>query len=931
MRMEVYLMFKHGNIWMFVALMAGLLVFRSAPAQEDEYVYYKNFVKHEDGSSCEHLPPEATFTAFLNRDSIRLLIESAPRWVENVDPNINGKGAFGVELGNFSDPSVAAGDSVFIRFTCNATGQQSVLKAYVNDIPWYYFPQTLNLSDAAIPEPPGDVRVRYNEQHQRIVDWEADNSLSFDVYRTNLLDTIARGLPKRQYRRIAEDLTETSFLDTTNRSEAIFSYIVYARSPQGVYSSHSREAMEGPLVQDFAVTPGVTTVRLDIGEYEPALGDLKGYNIYRRSGTDPWQIVGYSGLGNAYIDSRLQANHSYEYMVAARTSARTEFGESEVITVTTQPSSSQYYYYANLKVAVVIYQNTNGGAITNPHIPKIKRMLNLGRQFYWRNSGMKLNIEFTYYPISEYRDFGDPDNLNVGMTIEDLKSEGVMNTQYDIIFRITPATAGFWSIGVQSFNLEGPERKTGFSQSYWPVGTGVQYPGTDDDINYGLTWIFVHECQHAIDALYNANRHSEMSHGDLPWQFPVACGEHYDFQAKMFRDFEAYTDLLPLWGGIYETTDADEDGFPDEDAFLPMDEKRFNSEPGKSDSDGDRLNDRDEYLNGVFGGSDPQNIDSDGDGTADGDDPYPRYPLDTRLEIFSPKIDGIIENGWPLVNDEVSFAYEAFSPKLYMSYDADYFYIALTYGKYAEPRFSFDFHNDGWWHSSGNTFMRIDVKNGHFNEFRSWDASPEVKQYSLNNGGPGGMWDTDNEYQQQFERRVIMPGSVQMSTVYEAPKTTVEMAIPRSEYAGLTLNEGDRIAFNINYYNLDNHSGQWASTFDKYSFASVRLGEATPLAKESIGSGVQTFRLRENYPNPFNRRTVIRYELPHTRDVGLHIYNALGQRVRTLLNEQKNAGKHQVIWDGRNDAGSVVPSGIYFYRIIIDGKARKPHKMLLVK
>ncbi len=92
----------------------------------------------------------------------------------------------------------------------------------------------------------------------------------------------------------------------------------------------------------------------------------------------------------------------------------------------------------------------------------------------------------------------------------------------------------------------------------------------------------------------------------------------------------------------------------------------------------------------------------------------------------------------------------------------------------------------------------------------------------------------------------------------------------------------------------------------------------------------QTLRLRGNYPNPFNPSTTIRFDLPRSGRVRLTIYNTAGQRVRTLLDAPRAAGSRQVTWDGRNDAGSAMPSGAYFYRLEANGKSLKG-KMLLLK
>jgi hypothetical protein len=70
------------------------------------------------------------------------------------------------------------------------------------------------------------------------------------------------------------------------------------------------------------------------------------------------------------------------------------------------------------------------------------------------------------------------------------------------------------------------------------------------------------------------------------------------------------------------------------------------------------------------------------------------------------------------------------------------------------------------------------------------------------------------------------------------------------------------------------------------------------------------FLLRQNYPNPFNPSTTIRYELPKTSHVSLNVYDVLGREVSVLVNERKDAGVHEVKFEGANLA-----SGVYFYRL----------------
>lgn len=90
------------------------------------------------------------------------------------------------------------------------------------------------------------------------------------------------------------------------------------------------------------------------------------------------------------------------------------------------------------------------------------------------------------------------------------------------------------------------------------------------------------------------------------------------------------------------------------------------------------------------------------------------------------------------------------------------------------------------------------------------------------------------------------------------------------------------------------------------------------------------YALLPNYPNPFNPSTTVRYSLPKATEVRIVIYNILGQRVRRLVDEHRNAGVHQIQWDGRNDSGGQAASGIYFYRMETSDFSIS-RKMLLVR
>jgi len=91
-----------------------------------------------------------------------------------------------------------------------------------------------------------------------------------------------------------------------------------------------------------------------------------------------------------------------------------------------------------------------------------------------------------------------------------------------------------------------------------------------------------------------------------------------------------------------------------------------------------------------------------------------------------------------------------------------------------------------------------------------------------------------------------------------------------------------------------------------------------------------TYKLKQNFPNPFNPETKIYFEIPKAHDVSIVIYNMLGQKVRTLVDDNFKAGQHVVNWNGANDYGIRLATGLYFYRIKA-GDFISTKKMMMLK
>ncbi len=118
------------------------------------------------------------------------------------------------------------------------------------------------------------------------------------------------------------------------------------------------------------------------------------------------------------------------------------------------------------------------------------------------------------------------------------------------------------------------------------------------------------------------------------------------------------------------------------------------------------------------------------------------------------------------------------------------------------------------------------------------------------------------------------------------------------------------------------------------SFVVVRFDFVTDVG-DGLGDNGTTlptiFALHQNYPNPFNPTTTIEFSLPKRSDVELTIYNMLGQKLRTLVSESMQAGEHSLVWDGQDNSGSSVASGMYLYRLKVGENISQTRKMVLLK
>ena len=116
----------------------------------------------------------------------------------------------------------------------------------------------------------------------------------------------------------------------------------------------------------------------------------------------------------------------------------------------------------------------------------------------------------------------------------------------------------------------------------------------------------------------------------------------------------------------------------------------------------------------------------------------------------------------------------------------------------------------------------------------------------------------------------------------------------------------------------------WTSHGDR-----IEVGSLNSLGGPNV-TVPTSYSLKQNYPNPFNPRTTIAYYVADAGNVSLVIYNLLGEQVRTLIDESQDVGEYSIEWDGRDDSGRAVSSGVYFYRLSA-GDFNETKKMMLMK
>jgi hypothetical protein len=176
--------------------------------------------------------------------------------------------------------------------------------------------------------------------------------------------------------------------------------------------------------------------------------------------------------------------------------------------------------------------------------------------------------------------------------------------------------------------------------------------------------------------------------------------------------------------------------------------------------------------------------------------------------------------------------------------------------------------------------------------------------------GEGQVWD----FAVRNPRRSI--GTIRFSGIEDVP----------AEYEVQLINLSNTVTVNLRKtqeysYRSPEEVTRFKLVIGKKQFVQAELASFVP----------QEFELLQNYPNPFNSSTTLTFKVPRESHIRLEIVSMLGQEVATPIDTWVAPGSYSVSWNGSDRAGSPVASGVYFYRLVSEGKMVQTRKLTILK
>ena len=252
-----------------------------------------------------------------------------------------------------------------------------------------------------------------------------------------------------------------------------------------------------------------------------------------------------------------------------------------------------------------------------------------------------------------------------------------------------------------------------------------------------------------------------------------------------------------------------------------------------------------------------------------------------------------------------------------------------------DKRLSFVFQNN-----KRNSYLALDIRNMSYNgKYIQFDSLLSSPLFSLSSAG--GRLDFEVGYMiKNFTTGINPDEEIFRITLQNGLSAYPVRSFKLRDILNLQLTPGQTNTISINIPSLTASTGRFILSFANLKPNIIHLvGSPVSsvnnemLVSQNINQTLtlpQEFFLEQNWPNPFNPNTNIRFTLPEESGVSLVIYDLSGRQIKTLTVSRYPAGSHQIQWDGRDDSGNAVASGIYVYRIHA-GKYTQSRKMMLLK
>ncbi len=474
--------------------------------------------------------------------------------------------------------------------------------------------------------------------------------------------------------------------------------------------------------------------------------------------------------------------------------------------------------------------------VSRAYLDYIRREVEMAQLFYWCNSHMKVWIDCDWFFVTKRlltgKDqpfFTDGNGASREEALRDLeellKLRGRSLKEYPAVVVIT--CTRHWDA----------ERK---EYRFTPSGGGTYgvdaNPGSSHFLGgHDPAWLFVHEFHHQLDSQYWESGYPEypFNHFSLtPSEFAENFNSHYDGNAWILRHWH-YGDLL-LWftnkfGEVVTAKDEDEDGIPDDCPAVPLDEKRFGSDPRKKDTDGDGLDDLEEVMASSWVFEDlvwpddinsraryllpnPNNPDTDGDGLRDSIDPYPLYACGTLIGR-DPNMrwfwldEDTSEEARPYPLPPIA---QPLHSDIYLYHDDEYLYFRFLLSLPAPVvGIQLDCNADGWFVGTDNLYIeaRMDWKKEKLEaRLDAWVHNQgSVEKYPFVDRS---LFPKDNA---KVECRALGNG-----------KYEVLISLKRTPEIGLVLTPGKKIQLAIKML-AEEGSPRWLWVFQPYQFVALEV------------------------------------------------------------------------------------------------------------